>query len=142
MSSNSSEPRWSYSHRLGSVFCRCDRPASTSARKASCWPSFDSTRSSISNVSRESQPRELPPCIGGEEIPVARAHVIGRRRARPAAQNELSGHELAVVFADCAFRRLEARVGGKGAARPLPHIAVDLTQARLPSLRRRRTQAT
>src|ERR1700733_1892656 len=126
MSSKSSEPRWSYSHRLGSVFCRCDKPASASARNASCWQSFDSTRSSISSVPREPEPRELPSGVGREEIAVTWPHVVQRSHARAAAQHELPGHELAVIFADRPFRRLKARISRIRAARPLPDIAVDL----------------
>ena len=36
---------------------------------------------------------------------------------------------------------MKPRIGGEGAARPLPHIAIDLSQAPLPGLRRRRAQA-
>ena len=63
---------------------------------------------------------------------------LSRRDARAAAQHELPAHELAVVFADRAFRRLEARIGRKRRCASTPtrrrrsdaSPAVRLAQAR------------
>ena len=85
----------------GGVFCLCDKPASTSA-PAPRWLSFDSTRSSISSVSRQRNPENCHLASGWKEIAVARPHVVHRSHARAAAQNELTAHELAIVFANSA----------------------------------------
>src|SRR5690606_25527450 len=70
--------------------------------------------------SRQPQPRVLPAGMGGEKIAVGDPAVIGRRHARAAPQHVLVHHELAVVLADGARGRLEARVGRVAAAGPLP----------------------
>ena len=46
--------------------------------------------------------------------------------ARSPAQNHLAGHELAVVFAERAWKRLVSRITGVGAGRPFPAIAEQL----------------
>src|SRR3546814_7296980 len=55
--------------------------------------------------------------------------VTGGCHAGAAAQHELAGHELAVVFADRAGCRLEAWIRRERAARPLPDLAVHLLQS-------------
>ncbi len=89
-------------------------------------------------------PGELPARVRRKEIAVRRAQVRLRRRAAAAAQHVLVAHELAVVLADRARR--PARKPGYGrvvAARPLPHVAVDLRGCRrggAPSGARQRMQ--
>src|SRR5262245_51388324 len=69
---------------------------------------------------------ELPTRVRWKEIPIRRAYMSRRRRARTAAQDILSAHELAVVFADCAGGRLEAWISGVVAAGPFPNVSVKL----------------
>src|SRR5262245_23428737 len=64
-----------------------------------------------------------------EEIAIGAPNVPLRRRAGAALEHELVAHELAVIFADGARRRLEARVGQVSASRPLPDIADHLRKA-------------
>ncbi|MNE80892.1 hypothetical protein D3C80_1775020 [compost metagenome] len=52
--------------------------------------------------------------------------MVPRCDATAAAQHHLAGHELAVVFAQAAGQRLEARVGAVGAGGPFPDIAEHL----------------
>ena len=58
---------------------------------------------------RQPDPRHLPARGGREEVAVGRPDVRARREAGPAAQHHLAGHELAVVLAELAFQRTEAR---------------------------------
>src|SRR5262249_16173379 len=58
-------------------------------------------------VLRHAEPRELPTRVRREEIAAARAEVSRRGYARAASQNELPGHELAIVHADRAVDRAE-----------------------------------
>src|SRR5476651_1139068 len=76
----------------------------------------------------EPQARELPARRWIEEIAIARARMPNGRRKRRAAQHHLIDHELAVVLAERAFRRAIARIGRRGAARPLPHRAVGVVE--------------
>ena len=52
----------------------------------------------------------------------------GGRRQRRAAQHHLIDHELAVIFAERAGRRLVAGIGRIGAARPLPDHAEGVAE--------------
>src|SRR5262249_59001057 len=71
----------------------------------------DRAEKCCSQVSRKPQPHELPARIGREEVTVRASNVIARRGARPATQDVLVAHELAVVFTDGPGGRPEARVG-------------------------------
>src|SRR5262245_19864595 len=86
-------------------------------------------------VLRQAEPRELPTRVRREEIAVARAEVSRRGHARAASQNELPGHELAIVHADRAVDRAEARVRRERAARPLPDVAEHLLHPGFPWVR-------
>ena len=72
---------------------------------------------------------ELPAIRRVEKIPVTRPDVPGWRCAGTAAQDQLVGHELAVVFADGPRRGFVAGVGTVGAGRPFPDIPVQLTRS-------------
>src|SRR5260370_14885188 len=73
-------------------------------------------------------PSELPTSRGLKEIPIGRPHPIRGCDAGPSAQNHLTGHELAVVFAQCTRKGLVSRIAGVGAGRPFPTIAEQLLQ--------------
>ncbi len=81
-------------------------------------------------VAGQADAGEHPALLRIEEVAVARPHVAGGGDAGAAAQHELAGHELAVVLADRAARRLEPRIGGVGAAGPFPEVAEHLAQPR------------
>src|SRR5690606_39176809 len=76
-----------------------------------------------SRILCQAQAGELPARSGREEVAVGGADVAGRGRAAAAAQDQLSAHELAVVFAERARQRAEARVRTVGARGPLPAVA-------------------
>src|SRR3546814_9060762 len=63
-----------------------------------------------------------------KEIAVGCPHVPPWRSAASAFQHELPRHELAIIFADCACRRTQARMGPIGAAGPFPYIAEHLAK--------------
>src|SRR5882762_931098 len=86
-------------------------------------------------VLSESDPGELPTCVRREEIAITVADVGCRRYAGTAAEDELPGHELSVVFANRAARGVESGVRLERTARPLPYVAEHLLQTRC--LRRR-----
>src|SRR5262249_11543970 len=77
-------------------------------------------------LSRQSYAGELPAGIRGEEVTVAAAEVRVRRRTRPAAQDHLVAHELPVVLAQRARRRLIPGVADVGAGGPFPHVTEQL----------------
>src|SRR5215210_4899932 len=114
MSSNSSDPRRSYSQRAGIAGIGAARPASTSSRKA---------RVCGSSVASKAEPSKLPARVRREEVAVGSPAVAARSGATRALEHQLAAHELAVIFADGAGCWSEARVGGKGALRPFPHVA-------------------
>src|SRR5690606_7646531 len=87
-----------------------------------------------SKVLRQPEAGELPLLVRVEEVPVARPRVAARRRAAGPLEHPLSRHELAVVLADRARRRLEARIGQVGGASELPAVA----EQRRPAARQRR----
>src|SRR5579884_3894381 len=120
MSSNSSEPRRSYSQRAGIAGIGAESPASTSSRKAVVCGS---------SVLSKAHSRELPARGRREEVAVGSAAVPARSGAARALQHELPRHELAIIFADRAFGRSEAGVGRKGALRPFPDIAEQVAAA-------------
>ena len=77
----------------------------------------------------QSKPRELPPCIRGEEIPIRPAKVVPRRRTRPAPQDKLIAHEFAVVFSQRSRCGLIAGIPEVRAGGPFPHVAEHLRKA-------------
>ena len=68
-------------------------------------------RRQASRILRQPQARKLPARVWREEIAIGRADVTRRRNAGASAQHELAAHEFAIVFADRAFGRAEARIG-------------------------------
>ena len=82
-----------------------------------------------SYVFRQSDPRELPASLGGEEVPVSRTNVRSRGHARPAAEDELVAHELGVVFTKRPRCRPRAWIGGVRAGSPLPDVAETLSNS-------------
>src|SRR5581483_9231161 len=66
---------------------------------------------SAAPIPRQAAARELPPGVGGEEIPIGRADVGARRGARAAPQDDLVAHELAVVLPQGPRGRPVAGVG-------------------------------
>src|SRR5690606_1624840 len=86
---------------------------------------------SASVVLCKSEAKELPTISRIEETSVGRADVLGPGRARAAADDHLIAHEFAVVFAEGAGERLEARVGRVRRRRPFPDVAVELADSRL-----------
>src|SRR3954447_13526020 len=113
MSSNSSEPRRSYSQRAGMDGMYDVSPASTSLRNASVCGS---------GVASKAKPGELPARVRREEVAVRLPAVAPRSRAARALEHQLPAHELAVIFADCAIRRGEAGVGSESALSPFPDV--------------------
>src|SRR5947209_7341480 len=91
-----------------------DNPARTSSRKASVCES---------SVLSKADPRELPARARRKEVAIRGPAVPPRCGAARALQHELAAHEFAIVFANCAGRGGEARVGSEGTLRPLPDIA-------------------
>ena len=73
--------------------------------------------------------RRIAISLLGKEIPVRRANMIGRGDARSSAQNHLTGHKFAVVFAERTGERLVSWIAGIGAGRPFPAIAEKLLEA-------------
>ena len=69
---------------------------------------------------------ELPASRGLKEIAIGRAHTIRGGGAGAPAQDHLTGHELAVVFAQGTRKGLVSRIAGVGAGRPFPTIAEQL----------------
>src|ERR1700679_3899800 len=69
---------------------------------------------------------KLPAGRGREKITVARANVGGRSHHRTAAQHHLVAHELAVVLAEGAGERVEARIRKISADGALPELPIDL----------------
>src|SRR3546814_14853506 len=80
----------------------------------------------MSEILGETQAGELPARMGWKEISISRPDVTGGCHAGAAAQHELAGHELAVVFADRAGCRPEAWLRPERAARPLPDLPLHL----------------
>src|SRR4051794_33325503 len=74
----------------------------------------------------EPDPGELPASFRREKVAIGRSDVRRGGGARSAAQHELPAHELAVVFAQRARKRMEAGVSEVGARRPLPAVAKEL----------------
>ena len=68
----------------------------------------------------------MPAGGGAEEVPVGGADVGFGGYAGAAAQDDLRGHELAVVLAERAGEGLIAGVAGVGGLGPLPDVAVEL----------------
>src|SRR5690349_13783437 len=64
-----------------------------------------------SKVLGQADAGELPAGFGRKKVAIGPAHVAGGRDARTAAQDHLVAHKLAVVFAQGAGGRREARVG-------------------------------
>src|SRR5690606_10522738 len=87
---------------------------------------FRSPRSMGARITREAHAREGPALVGMKEIAVRRPRVPARGDRAAASQHPLPAHELAVVFAERARRRLVAGVRLVSAARPLPNVAVEL----------------
>src|SRR5579862_9450472 len=79
-----------------------------------------------SNVLRQTQAGELPALMGVEKVAIGRAHRPARGGATAAAQDELAGHELAIIFADRALGGTKAGIGAIGAAGPFPDITEHL----------------
>src|SRR5262249_42465323 len=69
---------------------------------------------------------ELPPRCRLKEMSIGRAHMICRCGARPSAQNHLTGHKLAVVFAQRTRKGLVSRIAGVGTGRPFPTVPEEL----------------
>src|SRR5262245_42765494 len=82
-------------------------------------------------IACEAQARELPTRIRWKEVPVGCANVARWCRARSAAQDVLSAHELAVVLADRAAGKPKARVRTVVASRPLPDVTECLRERRV-----------
>ena len=74
----------------------------------------------------QAQAGELPACGGWKEVSVSGADVGGGCDAGASAEDHLSGHEFAVVFADGAGSGLEAGIAEVGAGGPLPGVAEEL----------------
>src|SRR3546814_6769741 len=114
MSSNSAEPVASWNQRAGIDFCRCARPAWTSARKAMSTPASSAATcrrlrtTPMSKILCETDAGELPALVGVEEIAIGGTQMPARGGAAAAAQDELPAHELAIIFADRARRGAEA----------------------------------
>ncbi len=71
-------------------------------------------------VVRESETGELPTGGGREEVAIGGADVRGGCDTGASAEDDLRGHELAVVLAEGAGERLVAGVSGVAAGGPLP----------------------
>src|SRR3981189_3497921 len=69
----------------------------------------------------EAQSRELPTMVWIKEVAIGDTAMPVWSCKRGAAQHQLVDHELAVVFAERALNGTVARIGGVGAAGPLPH---------------------
>src|SRR5690606_8220042 len=84
--------------------------------------------SSWLRVFREPNARELPACVGREEISVSRANVRFWCGAASAAEHKLVAHKLAVVLAKCSRWCVVAWIGIIRAGRPFPHIPQHVLQ--------------
>src|ERR1700679_290000 len=78
---------------------------------------------------RQAQATELPARGGREEIPVGGADVGRGGDTGASAEDDLRGHELAVVLAEGAGKRFVAGISGVGGSGPLPYVAVHLLEA-------------
>ena len=68
----------------------------------------------------EAEAGELPAGGGGEEVAIGGADVSGGRDAGASAEDDLGGHELAVVFAEGAGEGFVAGVAGVAGWRSTP----------------------
>ena len=105
---------------------RESRPCSGAGREARCGFNV-----SVGQCDVLGQPdaAELPARVGIEEVAVGGADVGARRGAGAAAQHDLVAHELAVVLAERAGRRREARVGRRRRWGSTPRRRQQLLQA-------------
>src|SRR5262245_25173447 len=71
---------------------------------------------------------ELPAGVRRKEVAVTPAGVALRGDTRGAAQDELIAHELAVVLPQGPGRRAVTGIGRIVARRPLPDVAIQLTE--------------
>src|SRR5262245_29718886 len=74
----------------------------------------------------QTYPGELPASRGLKEVAIGGSHMISGGDAGPSPQNHLTGHELAVVFAQGPRNGLVAWIPGVGAGRPFPTVSEDL----------------
>src|SRR6056297_3787884 len=84
----------------------------------------------------------MPAGVGMEEVAIGGPHVTRRCVDAAAAQHLLAGHELAVVLADRSVGRPEPRIRLIGRRRPLPAVAVELTQLAVCRAGRRGVERT
>ncbi len=75
------------------------------------------------SVRRQTDPREHPALMGIVEVAIAGPRMLLGRGERPATQDHLIGHELAVILRRRPLGRTEPRIGSIGAGRPLPDLA-------------------
>src|SRR5580658_2906933 len=78
---------------------------------------------------------ELPTRCGGKEVAVGCTNMIRRSDARASPEDHLTGHEFAVVFAQCTWERFVSGIARVGACRPFPAVAKQLLDARGPTRR-------
>ncbi len=83
----------------------------------------------LRRVLGETEGGELPAGRWAREVTVGGAAVGGGRDAGASAKDDLGGHEVAVVVAECARQRLVAGIAGAAAGGPLPNIDADLLEA-------------
>src|SRR3546814_15183147 len=89
--------------------------------RISDWSS-DVCSSDLSNVLCEPEASELPALMWIKEIAIGCPHVPPWRSAASALQYEMPRHELAIIFADRAIRRTQARIGSIISAGTFPYI--------------------
>ena len=78
----------------------------------------------------QTQAGELPPSRRLKEVAIRRADMACGCDARPAAQNHLAGHKLAVVFAQRPGKGLVSRIAGVSAGCPVPAVPKELLDPR------------